>query len=169
MSVWVDSVCVCGCVWPALQWWPVCCSPKKTWLKNFLLSSFLFYFNYCFVLFCFLIQYTMTVSVCVLLCVQAQNGTWSEWRWMCWMSMTMSQNGQWLLLRTWLWFPLMLLQAHWFINFTLKMVMKATMVKWITSCQMVGHFSCKSVCFFACRLWDVGGWMLVHQMFWFYQ
>lgn len=52
---------------------------KKTWLKNFLLSSFLFYFNYCFFFF-FLIQYTMTVSVCVLLCVQAQNGTWSEWR-----------------------------------------------------------------------------------------
>lgn len=111
------------------------CTKKK---KKNMVETFIFYSSDNPTTLSIQIQYTMTVSLYFLLCVQVQNGTWSEWRWLCWMSMTMSQNGSWLLLRTWLWFPLMLLQAQWFINSTLRMVMKATMAKWSTSCQMVG-------------------------------
>lgn len=36
-GMWVceSMLCVCVCVWPALQWWPVCCSPEKKYCRNF--------------------------------------------------------------------------------------------------------------------------------------
>lgn len=75
-----------------------------------------------------------------LLLPQVQSGTWSEWSWLWWMLMTMYQNGAWFQLPTLLWFPLTPLQAHWSTSSLLRMVMKATMVKWSTSCLMVGFF-----------------------------
>ena len=78
----------------------------------------------------------------LLLCFlpQVQSGTSSEWSWLWQTSTTMSQTGAWSLLPTWLWFHLMPLRAHLSTSSMPKTGMKATTVKWSTSCQMVGYF-----------------------------